>query len=137
MKSYFDRKIKILYHIYSKDDINIKATVKKFKTTRNTIKKYINELRIYKENTTPDKNNINSYIAYLKNIDRNRRTYSSLKEYFPKVYDSIKNLNSNRKIEWGKYNDNNSIGISYTQFTFHFSRLDIPEQADPLPKKDK
>jgi transposase len=122
MKSYFDRKIKILYHIYSKDDINIKATVKKFKTTRNTLKKYINELRVYKENTTPDKDNINSYVVYLKNIDRNYRTFSSLKEYFPKVYDSIKNLNSNRKIEWEKYNDNDSIGISYTQFAFHFSR---------------
>lgn len=122
MKSYFDRKIKILYNIYSKDEINIYATAKKFKITRNTLKKYIKELHTYKEKTTADKNNINSYITYLKNVNRNHRTYLSLKESFPKVYDSIKKMNSNRKIEWKKYNDYNSVGISYTQFTFNFSR---------------
>lgn len=122
MKSNFDRKIKILYYIYSKDDVNIKATAKKFSISRNTLKIYINELNAYKEKSTADKDNVNSYITYLKNSNRNHKTYSSLKEYFPKVYDSIVKFKSNRKIEWEKYNDNNSVGISYSQFSFHFSR---------------
>lgn len=122
MKSYFDRKIKILYEVYSNDEINIRATAKKYRISRNALKKYLNALNTYKEETADDKNNVKSYIAYLQNSNKNHRTYTSLKNYFPKVYRSIIEFKSNRKIEWEKYNENNLVGISYTQFTFHFSR---------------
>lgn len=119
------KKIRILHAIYYQKDINIIKTANRYNISRNTLKRYIAEVRLYKKECSDDMCSLNYFISLLKKTkQRNHKNekYLSLTSLFSSVYNSITINNSNRKIEWQKYKSEDPEGLSYSQFTYYFSK---------------
>jgi transposase len=114
-------KIKIIYELLLSGIVNITSTARKLKTTRNTIKKYISELRtliiVY-----PDQlDDFGFYLARLKKPVLPGERLVFLQELFPAISRNILLENSKILDEWKKYKNENPDGFQYSQFNNHFT----------------
>lgn len=110
-------KIKALFLLHESAQANVRATSRLLKLSRNTVKKYLVDIRKFLISTSPLERSLGDYLKFLKDRTHLKKRAHILFQIFPEVIANIQNNGSTRLLEWKKYREANPKGYSYTQFT--------------------
>src|SRR5688500_8059739 len=107
-------KIKAILLLHELGTMNIRGTARSLKISRNTVKKYMNQLDRFKSKSTFADYSIDACLSYIKEGHQSQERDHPLFRLFPSVVENIHNNNSNRLIEWKNYKINYPEGYGYT-----------------------
>jgi transposase len=131
------KKLRTINDIFNKGEINKRKAARYSDISRNTLKKYLAELTLFKVKFPENKNDLKLFLVFLKKTKINTSRYSCLFENFPAIYNSIMNFNSNQIIEWNNYNIKYQNGYRYTQFRIYFSKWLIENKLNIRSRDSK
>lgn len=114
-------KIKIIYELILSGIINIRCTARALKISRNTVKKYVSELKTLIVLYPDQLEDFNFYHTRLGKPVLDSDKLVSLQELFPAFSKSILTEKSTILYEWRKYKKGNPDGFQHSQFNCHFT----------------
>ena len=114
-------KVKKILHLYRQGDIiNRRATARKFKISRNTVKRYLGEIKtlsvLYPEKIQ-DENAFVQHLIFDKEIPVK---HQELLKLFPSILRQLENSNFNLIKAWEHYKSEYHDGYEYSRFCFIF-----------------
>lgn len=114
-------KIKIIYEFVLSGIVNIRGTARALRISRNTVKKYVSELKTLIVLYPDQLEDFNFYHTRLGKPVLDSDKLVSLQELFPAFSKNILTEKSTILYEWRKYKKKNPDGFQYSQFYYHFT----------------
>ncbi len=115
------RKIKFIYKLVLTGIVNKHAVASKLKCSRNTVKRYVSELKTLIIEYPNQLNDFNFYLNRLEKHSFPNERLIFLQGLFPEISKNILQENSLLRNEYERYKFENPKGFKRSQFNFYFS----------------
>ena len=115
------KKIKAIFQFVQEGSIVFRRVSRNLKITRQTLKKYVTDIKHFKNRYPEKSNDFKNYLNTFQKPSLRLGFDPGFINLFPEIFDAISNNGSNRKIEWKKYRAVFPDGYSYSRFGEHFS----------------
>ncbi len=114
-------KIRTIFELVLSGVVNIRGTAKSLKVSRNTVKKYLHELKTLIVFYPDRLDDFNFMLERLQKPFHPGEKVNFLQTQFPVISENILTQNSTLLLEWNKYKNNNPDGFQHSQFNNHFT----------------